>query len=558
LGLIGDRTSSILFLQERLDVSIADLTELAIKFLRNNTLGADLLKDIAVVVFDVLDEILLPVNNLGNRELVKETVNTSKDNWDLSLNGERSVLGLLEKFGKTGTTVQQELGGGIQIGTELSEGSDFTVLGKEKLEGTSNLLHGLSLGSGNDTGDGKTDVNSGTDTLEEEFGFQEDLTVSDGNDVGGNVSRDITTLGLNNGKGSHGTVAKVLVHLSSTLEKTRVEVENVTRVSLTTGRTTKQKGHLTVSNSLLGQIVIDDQRVATVVTEPFTNGSTRERSEVLKRSSLRGSGGDNDGVLEGIVGLKGADKLSDSGTLLTDSNVDTVQLLGLIRAGVPVLLVKNGVESDGSLTGLTITDNQLTLTTTNRDHRVDRLDTSLHRLSDRVTGQNTGSLDLDTGTANAVKRTLTVDGVTEGIDNTTEKTGTDRNVDNGTSTLDSVTFLDQTIVTENDNTDVIGLQVKSHTLKTAGEFNHLFGLAVLQTIDTGNTVTNGENTTSLLNIDISSSTENTLLQDGRDLRGLGLGRSVASGSNGEGTKVKASSRGAESGTDSDVPDHNDG
>jgi hypothetical protein len=56
------------------------------------------------------------------------------------------------------------------------------------------LLHGLGLGSGTDTRDGKTDVNSGTNTLEEKFGFQEDLTVSNGNDVGRNISGDITTL----------------------------------------------------------------------------------------------------------------------------------------------------------------------------------------------------------------------------------------------------------------------------------------------------------------------------------------------------------------------------
>jgi hypothetical protein len=444
---------------------IADLTELGLELLGKDTLGADLLKDFAVVGLDVLDEILFPVDDLVDGELVKETVDTSKDNGDLGLNGKRGVLGLLEKFGKTSTTVQQELGGGIQIGTELSESSNFTVLGKEKLEGTSNLLHGLGLGSGTDTGDGKTDVNSGTDTLEEKFGFQENLTVSDGNDVSGNVSRDITTLGLNDGKGSHGTVTEVLVHLGSTLEKTRVEVENVTRVGFTTGRTTKQKGHLTVSNSLLGQIVIDDQRVTTVVTEPFTNSSTRERSKVLKRSGFGSGGSNNDGVLEGIVALKGADELSNSGTLLTNSNVDTVQLLGFIRTGVPVLLVKDGVESDSSLTSLTITNNQLTLTTTDGNHGVDRLDTSLHRFANGVTGQNTGSLDLDTGTANAVERTLTINGVTKGIDNTTKKTGTDGNVNNSTSTLDGITFLNQTIVTEDDNTDVIGFQVKGHTLK---------------------------------------------------------------------------------------------
>lgn len=50
-----------------------------------------------------------------------------------------------EELGETGTTAQQESGRGIQIGTELGEGSDFTVLRKVKLERTGKLLHDLAI-----------------------------------------------------------------------------------------------------------------------------------------------------------------------------------------------------------------------------------------------------------------------------------------------------------------------------------------------------------------------------------------------------------------------------
>jgi hypothetical protein len=60
----------------------------------------------------------------------------------------------------------------------------------------------------------------------------------------------------------------LVVHLGGTLEKTRVQVEDVTGVSLTSGGTTEQQRHLTVSDGLLGQIVEDEQTVASVVTEP--------------------------------------------------------------------------------------------------------------------------------------------------------------------------------------------------------------------------------------------------------------------------------------------------
>jgi len=39
------------------------------------------------------------------------------------------------------------LGGGIKIGSELSESSDLSVMGELKFEGTSNLFHSFNLSS---------------------------------------------------------------------------------------------------------------------------------------------------------------------------------------------------------------------------------------------------------------------------------------------------------------------------------------------------------------------------------------------------------------------------
>lgn len=159
---------------------------------------------------------------------------------------------------------------------------------------------------------------------------QEDLSISNGDNVGGNVSRHITTLGLNDGQSSERTTTELVVHLGRTLEKTRVEVEDVTGVSLTARRTPQKQGHLTVGDGLLRQIVVDDESVLSVVTEPLAHGATGEGSNVLQRGSLGSSSGDNDGVLHGVVLLKSLDELSDGGSLLTDGNVDTVELLGLV------------------------------------------------------------------------------------------------------------------------------------------------------------------------------------------------------------------------------------
>ena len=105
-----------------------------------------------------------------------------------------TVLSLLKQFSKTDTTAQQLLGGSVQIGTELGESSHLTILGKLKLHGAGHLLHGAGLSSRSDTGHGQTDVDGRSDTLVEELSLQEDLAVGNGNDVGRDVGRHVTSL----------------------------------------------------------------------------------------------------------------------------------------------------------------------------------------------------------------------------------------------------------------------------------------------------------------------------------------------------------------------------
>ena len=276
-------------------------------------------------------------------------------------------------------------------------------------------------------------------------------------------------------------------------------------LAFTSRRTTEKEGHLTVGDGLLGQIVVDDDGVLSVVTEPFfrwisvrfevisagieltTHGGTGERRNVsifwisacrdkdlngedlLKRSGLRGSGGNDNRVLHGVVLLKGLDELGDGRTLLTDGNVDAVKLLGLVVGVVPPLLVEDGVKSDGSLTGLTVTNDQLTLTTADGNHGVDGLETSLDGLADGLTGQNTGGLELSTAALSGLEGTLSIDGVTESVNDTSEKSLADGNVDNLSGTLDGLTLLDETVRTEKHNTDLAGFQVHAHALDTGGE-----------------------------------------------------------------------------------------
>jgi hypothetical protein len=203
-----------------------DVLDLGLKLLAEGTLVLELLEEARLVGAEVREELRLPLEDLGDGNVVEVTVDTSEDEGNHLVDGHGLVLLLLEELGETLTTVEGLLGGSVQVGTELGEGGDLTVLGQEELEGTSDLLHGLELSGGADTRHGQTDVDGGADTLVEELGLQEDLTVGDGNDVGGNVSGDITTLGLNDGKGGKRSTTELVVHLGGTLKETRVEVED--------------------------------------------------------------------------------------------------------------------------------------------------------------------------------------------------------------------------------------------------------------------------------------------------------------------------------------------
>merc|ERR1719397_2396992 len=287
-----------------------------------------------------------------------------------------------------------------------------------------------------------------------------------------------------------------------------VEVEDITGVSLTAWGTPEQQGHLPVSDGLLGQVVKDAHSVHAIVTEVLSHGHAGVRGEVLQGGGVGGGSRDDDGVLHG-VGV--------SEPLLADSDVDTVELLLGVIGLVESLLVDDGVNGNGSLASLPVTNDQLTLATANGHKRVNSLDASLHRLGHGLPGDDARGLQADTEPLAGAKGTLAINGVAQSINDPAETLHADRDVDDGTGPLHDIALLDELVVTEDDNTNVVRLQVEGHALQARAEFHHLLGLDVLQTIDTGNTVSNGEDTACLLQVGSGGGSKDPLLQDGGDL-----------------------------------------
>jgi hypothetical protein len=475
--------------------AISQLHQLLLRLGRDGVLVLDDgLDDGRVVGLHELQPLIRVLTHLGNLDAIRETADTDEEGDDDVDHVHGHVLVLLEELVQTHTAVELSLSGGVQIGAELGEGGDLTVHGQLKLHGTGHLLHTLNLGSGTDTGHRQTDRNSRALALVEQLRLQEDLAVSDGNHVGRNVGRHITSLGLDHGQGSEGAEVAGLAHLGSALQKTGVQVEDVTRVGLTSRGTSEQKGHLTVGDGLLGKIVVEDHGVLSAVAEVLTHGAAGVGRKELQRGRVGCGGGNDDGVGHGVGLLEGSHQLGDGGALLADTNIYTNQLLLLGLGG----LVDDSIDGDGSLSGLAITNDKLTLATSDGDEGIDGLQAGGHGLVHGLAGNNSGRLDLRTGAERRVHGTFAIDGLPKTINDTAQKLGANWHIDDGTSALDDVTLQDGTIITENHNTDVGVLKIEGHTANTRGEDNHLSGLDLVKAVHTGNTVTNADDVTDLV------------------------------------------------------------
>lgn len=84
-----------------------------------------------------------------------------------------------------------------------------------------------------------------------------------------------------------------------------------------------------------------------IVSEVLSHGAARVWSQVLQRSSIRGSGRDHNGVLHGISVSQPLHQLGHGGSFLSDGDVDAVQLLLLIGSLIEALLVYDCVDGNG-------------------------------------------------------------------------------------------------------------------------------------------------------------------------------------------------------------------
>src|SRR5690606_14177971 len=152
---------------------------------------------------------------------------------------------------------------------------------------------------------------------------------------------------------------------------------------------------------------------------------------------------------------------------------------------------------------------------------VDRLQAGLHRLVHRLAGNDARGLDVDAAAfGGAGDRALAVDRLAQRVDDATEQRLADRHVDDFAKAADLVALGDLGVGAEDHRADVVALEVQGHALHPGlGELDHLAGLDLVQTVDAGDAVADGQHLADVGNVRLDAEAGDLGLEDGRNFGG---------------------------------------
>jgi hypothetical protein len=123
------------------------------------------------------------------------------------------------------------------------------------------------------------------------------------------------------------------------------------------------------------------------------------------------------------------------------------------RLAVQTRLADDGVDADRRLAGGAVADDQLALAAADRNHRVDGHDAGLHGLADRLASHDAGRDLLDRVRHVARDRPLAVDRFAERVDDATEQTLADRDLQQFARGTNLVALLETRVLAEDDDAD---------------------------------------------------------------------------------------------------------
>ena len=291
-----------------------------------------------------------------------------------------------------------------------------------------------------------------------------------------------------------------------------MQIEDIARIGLTSGRTAQDQGYFTIGDSLFREVVVDHQGMASAIPEIFADSGSGKRSEVLHGCRIGSCRTNNNRIVHRTLFLQRVDKRGDSRTFLSDRHIDAINRIARF---VIAALVDDRVDRDGSFSCLAVTDDKFTLSASDRYHGVDSLDAGLQRFVHRLAEDHARSFALKRHLAGlACNFPFSVDRVSERVDYTSDHVFA--NVDRGDTScpFDRVTLFHEVGRPQQDGSHVVFFEVHHDRFHSVVELQQFVRLGIVEAIYACHTIAHLKYGTHFFRMDAGTDTFQLLAQDG--------------------------------------------
>src|SRR5664279_4761624 len=192
-----------------------------------------------------------------------------------------------------------------------------------------------------------------------------------------------------------------------------MNVENIAREGLATGRTAQEEGQLAISSGVLCEVVINDQYVAARFHEMFRDAGRSIRSNVGETRWLVAFGHHDNGVIHRTLFPQYGHGFGNRGSALADGAIDTQD--------IQITLVEDGIDGNGGFASLAVSQNQLPLAAPDWNQRINDLEAGLEWHGHGRTVHDGRSRTLDGQALGRSQRPVAIMGPPQGVNNASKQ-----------------------------------------------------------------------------------------------------------------------------------------
>ena len=288
-----------------------------------------------------------------------------------------------------------------------------------------------------------------------------------------------------------------------------MQIEYIARICFTSRRTLQQQRHRTVRDRMFRKIVVDDQNILALFHPLFADRTPRIGRNVLQRRRFRSTRVHDRRIFHRIRFFQTRRQTCYRRLFLANGNINAVYVL--------TLLVNDRIYSNRCLTRLTVTDDQLTLTLADRDHRVNDLQTRHQRLINGTARHDTRRNTLNRTRLLGLNITLIVNRLTKRIYNAAKHRIPDRNLNDSSRAADFIALFDLRIAAKQNSANVILLEVHDHSHDPVREHQQLRRHRLINPLNHRNAISDTDDIANIIRMNLLIVIFYLLLDEGADL-----------------------------------------